>query len=159
MAASDTTDTALLAAVRAGDERVFARLVDELSPRMLKMARVYLAADAAEDAVQEAWIVVLRSLERFEGRSALATWVLGIVVNTARARGREPAPSPRSSPTTPRTTPRACRPSASCPPTTTAGRGTGRSRRRRGPRRRSRPPRPGGSSAARSPSCPRPSGP
>ena len=56
------------------------------------MARVYLdAEDAAEDAVQEAWVVVLRGLERFEGRSALATWVLGIVINTARARGRKEA--------------------------------------------------------------------
>ena len=80
-------EAARIAALRAGDERAFGQLVDELSPRMLKMARVYLGADpAAEDAVQEAWLVVLRSLDRFEGRSALATWVLGIVINTARAR-------------------------------------------------------------------------
>ena len=80
-------EAARIAALRAGDERAFGRLVDELSPRMLKMARVYLGSDpAAEDAVQEAWLVVLRGLDRFEGRSALATWVLGIVINTARAR-------------------------------------------------------------------------
>jgi RNA polymerase sigma-70 factor (ECF subfamily) len=88
---TETSDAARVAALLAGDERAFALLVDELSPRMLKMARVYLADAAAEDAVQEAWLVVLRGLDGFEGRSALATWVLGIVVNTARARGRKEA--------------------------------------------------------------------
>ena len=80
---------ARLAALRAGDERAFADLVDELSPRMLKLARVYVTGVAsAEDAVQEAWLVVLNSLDRFEGRSKLSTWIFGIVVNVARARGR-----------------------------------------------------------------------
>jgi RNA polymerase sigma-70 factor (ECF subfamily) len=80
-------DADRIAALRAGDERAFAQLVDELSPRMLKMARVYVASyAAAEDAVQEAWLVALRSLDRFEGRSTLTTWILGIVINTARAR-------------------------------------------------------------------------
>ncbi|MGN6166775.1 MAG: RNA polymerase sigma factor, partial [Solirubrobacteraceae bacterium] len=56
----ESTDVALVAALRAGDERVFTELVDEFSPRMLKLARVYLAGEAlAEEAVQEAWIVVL----------------------------------------------------------------------------------------------------
>ena len=85
----ESTDAARLAALRAGDERTFTTLVDELSPRMLKLARAYLTGAAiAEEAVQEAWIVVLRSIDRFEGRSSLATWILGIVVNVARARGR-----------------------------------------------------------------------
>jgi RNA polymerase sigma-70 factor (ECF subfamily) len=89
MGVPGSADAARLAALRAGDERAFAELVDELSPRMLRLARVYLGGAAvAEDAVQEAWIVVLRSLDRFEGRSALSTWIFGIVVNVARARRR-----------------------------------------------------------------------
>ena len=80
-------DAARIAALHGGDERAFAQLVNELSPRMLKMARVYLGDHStAEDAVQEAWLVVLRSLDSFEGRSTLSTWILGIVINTARAR-------------------------------------------------------------------------
>jgi RNA polymerase sigma-70 factor, ECF subfamily len=90
--APDATDATQIAALRAGDERAFARLVDELSPRMLKMARVYVAGQAAaEDVVQDAWVVMLHSLDRFEGRSTLTTWILGIVINTARARARRDA--------------------------------------------------------------------
>ena len=89
MRVPEHADAARLAALRAGDERAFADLVDELSPRMLKLARVYVTgAASAEDAVQEAWLVVLNSLDRFEGRSKLSTWIFGIVVNVARARGR-----------------------------------------------------------------------
>jgi RNA polymerase sigma-70 factor (ECF subfamily) len=98
MRAHDPT-AARLAALRSGDERAFTQLVDELSPGMLRLARAYVASPAtAEEAVQEAWIVVLRSLDRFEGRSTLATWILGIVVNVARARGvREARSRPFSS--------------------------------------------------------------
>jgi RNA polymerase sigma-70 factor, ECF subfamily len=86
----ESTDGVRLAALRAGDESAFAELVDEFSPRMLRLAGVYLASvAAAEEAVQEAWIVVLRSLDRFEERSSLSTWILGIVVNVARSRRRQ----------------------------------------------------------------------
>jgi RNA polymerase sigma-70 factor (ECF subfamily) len=88
MPVSGSADAVRLAALRAGNERAFEELVDEFSPRMLRLARVYLASAAAEEAVQEAWIVVLRSLNRFEERSSLSTWILGIVLNVARARGR-----------------------------------------------------------------------
>jgi RNA polymerase sigma-70 factor (ECF subfamily) len=94
MRAPESADATRLAALRAGEERAFVELVDQLSPRMLKLARVYVTSAAiAEEAVQEAWIVVLRSLDRFEARSTLTTWILGIIVNVARARGRSEARS------------------------------------------------------------------
>ncbi|HEX6388255.1 MAG TPA: sigma-70 family RNA polymerase sigma factor [Solirubrobacteraceae bacterium] len=75
-------------------EEEFAALVDELSPAMLRMARVHVRDSAsAEDVVQEAWIVVIKSLDRFEGRSKLSTWIFGIVINIARRRGVKDARS------------------------------------------------------------------
>jgi RNA polymerase sigma-70 factor, ECF subfamily len=82
-------DEALLHALRNGDEATFAQLVDAWGPVMLRMALVHMPNRAvAEEVVQEAWLTVLRTLGRFERRSALRTWVLGIVVNLARSRAR-----------------------------------------------------------------------
>lgn len=44
----------------------------------------------AEEAVQEAWVQVLKSGQAFEGRSSVVTWLFGVVKNTAsRHRSRE----------------------------------------------------------------------
>ena len=76
-------------ALREGDERVFTDLVERWGGMMLRLALPHVESRAiAEEVVQEAWLTVLRSLDRFEGRSSLRTWVLGIVVNVARSRAR-----------------------------------------------------------------------
>ena len=84
--AGDESD--LVAALRAGDEAAFARLVDDWSRPMLMLARGFVSTEAsAEEVVQDTWLAVIKGLDRFEGRSSLRTWVYRILVNTAKSRG------------------------------------------------------------------------
>ena len=81
-------ETDLLAALRTGDEAAFGRLVDELSPGLKRMARLYVSTEAAADeVVQETWLGVVKGLDGFEGRSSLKTWTFRILINIAKTRG------------------------------------------------------------------------
>lgn len=82
------SDQDLLARVRDGDEAAFESLVERYHRPMLAVARAHVrGAAVAEEVVQEAWLGVLRGLDRFEERSSLKTWILRIVANTAMTRG------------------------------------------------------------------------
>ena len=75
----------LVARLVAGDEMAFSMLVDELHGPLLALARTFTSSPAlAEDVVQETWLAVIRGLPRFEGRSAIRTWIYGILVRRAR---------------------------------------------------------------------------
>jgi RNA polymerase sigma-70 factor (ECF subfamily) len=77
----------LLEALRLGDEEVFAGLVDRHGASLYRVALAYLHDPvAAEDVVQETWLGLLESLDRFEGRASLKTWIFAILVNRARKR-------------------------------------------------------------------------
>ncbi|MFI5706462.1 RNA polymerase sigma factor [Kribbella sp. NPDC051620] len=81
-------DDVLVAGLRAGDEDVFARLLDGWSSSMLRLARTFVSTNAsAEEVVQDTWLAVFQGVSRFEGRSSLKTWVYRILVHTARKRG------------------------------------------------------------------------
>jgi RNA polymerase sigma-70 factor (ECF subfamily) len=85
----DPDDSQLVAALRAGDEAAFARIVREWHPSLLRVAQIFVPSRAiAEDVVQETWLRVLGALDRFEGRSSLKTWVFRILVNTAKTRAQ-----------------------------------------------------------------------
>jgi RNA polymerase sigma-70 factor (ECF subfamily) len=77
----------LVKRLRDGDEAAFDRLVRTYYGLMLSVAHSYVKTRAvAEEVVQEAWLGVLRGLDRFEGRSSLKTWIISIVINVAKTR-------------------------------------------------------------------------
>ena len=81
-------DDELVERLRRGDETAFRAVVDAWSPSMLRLARSFVSTNgSAEEAVQEAWLGVIRGLDGFEGRASLKTWVFRILVNVAKARG------------------------------------------------------------------------
>jgi RNA polymerase sigma-70 factor (ECF subfamily) len=91
-----TDDVELLVRIRAGDERACEALVRQHGGRMLAVARRFLLTEEdSADAVQDAFLSAFRSLEGFQGNSALGTWLHRILVNVcimrlrARSRSRE----------------------------------------------------------------------
>ena len=88
------TDDALVAGLRAGDERAFATLIDRHSSAMVRVALAYVPSRAvADEVVQEAWIGVVRGIGDFEGRSSLKTWIFRILTNIAMRAGSKEARS------------------------------------------------------------------
>src|SRR5258705_13730029 len=86
---TETVDeTALISALRDGDDVTFAQLVDQHTPSMLRVARGYVPShEIAEEVVQETWIALLKGISKFEGRSTIRTWLFTVMINIAKARG------------------------------------------------------------------------
>ncbi len=88
MTASTRDETALVAALRGGDEAAFAGLVDRHTAALLRVARGYVPShEIAEEVVQETWIALLKGIDTFEGRSSLRTWLFTVLINIAKTRG------------------------------------------------------------------------
>lgn len=82
------TDPELLDRLRGGDEKAFVMLVNRYQQPLLRLAQSIVASPAvAEEVVQDTWMGVVRSIDRFEGRSSLKTWLFRILVNRARSAG------------------------------------------------------------------------
>ncbi len=94
-APDSSPDAGLVLRIKSGDADAFEELVREAGGRMLAVARRMLVnEDDAQDAVQEAFLSAIKSLDRFDGRSRLTTWLHRIVVNAClmkiRSRRRRP---------------------------------------------------------------------
>lgn len=87
---SSVGEQALIEALLEGDESAFMSLVERYGAVMLRLARTYVGSAAiAEEVVQEAWVGVIQSLPRFQGRSSLKTWLLRILKNIASRRAAQ----------------------------------------------------------------------
>jgi len=81
-----STDLELVDRLRAGDEQAFAELVERYQARLVGLARQFVSnPEAAQDAVQDTWLAVLRGVDRFEGRAPLRAWLFQVCVNRARS--------------------------------------------------------------------------
>jgi RNA polymerase sigma-70 factor (ECF subfamily) len=77
------SDTELVAAIRRKDEGAFNVLYERYFQRVYNFAyaRMHNSADA-EEAVQETFIAVFKSIDAYGGRSQLVSWIYGIAKNT-----------------------------------------------------------------------------
>ena len=93
-----TTETALVAGLRAGDAAAYEQLVRDYGGRMLVVCeRLLFNREDAKDAVQDAFLSAFRSLHTFDGRSQFSTWLHRIAINAAlmklRTKRRHPEQS------------------------------------------------------------------
>jgi RNA polymerase sigma-70 factor, ECF subfamily len=83
-----TAQDRLLLRMRRGEEEAFNELVTQQHHLLIRIAMRYVASrDVAEEVVQETWIAVFSSIDRFEGRSSLRAWICGILIHKAKDRG------------------------------------------------------------------------
>jgi RNA polymerase sigma-70 factor (ECF subfamily) len=92
----DTTESGLIARLKAGDEAAYEALFRTHAGAMLAVARRFFGdTDDAADAVQDAFVSAFRGMAAFGGTSRLGTWLHRITVNAClmkvRARKRRPA--------------------------------------------------------------------
>jgi RNA polymerase sigma-70 factor (ECF subfamily) len=105
-------DAALAEACRAGDLRAYERLYAAHGARMKNLARNVLGSSSdAEDAVQETFLKIQRSIGGFRGQSSFVTWTYRILINTCydarRSRLRKKEIANDDSQESPRPEPRA----------------------------------------------------
>ena len=83
-------DAGLLDGLRAGDPSAYRRLVEANSVHVYNLALGLLGDEhEAEDVLQETFLSAFRSIERFEGRSKLSTWLYRIAYNASLMRLRK----------------------------------------------------------------------
>ena len=86
--ALDETDAARR--IAAGDAAAFEALMRRHNPTLFRVARAILRDDAeAEDALQEAYLQVYRTIGGFRAEAKLSTWLARVVANEALMRLRK----------------------------------------------------------------------
>jgi RNA polymerase sigma-70 factor (ECF subfamily) len=82
----------LLAGLRGRDPAAIREVVDQQGRRIYRAARgLGFSPSDAEDVAQEVFVTFLETLDRFEGRSTVGTWLFGILHHKAQERRRSHA--------------------------------------------------------------------
>jgi RNA polymerase sigma-70 factor (ECF subfamily) len=78
----DTAEAELVRLLQAGNETTFRKFIDRYGPRICRLAYGILHnRDDAEDIAQEVFAKVYLSINSFQGRSSLYSWVSRIAIN------------------------------------------------------------------------------
>src|SRR5512139_812574 len=86
----DLNDAELAGRIASGDMLALQHLMRRHNQTLYRTARSILKDDAeAEDAVQEAYVLAYRAMDRFRGDAKLSTWLVRITVNVAIRRARK----------------------------------------------------------------------
>jgi RNA polymerase sigma-70 factor (ECF subfamily) len=86
----DLTDAEMAGRIASGDMVALQHLMRRHNQTLYRTARSILKDDAeAEDAVQEAYVLAYRAMDRFRGDAKLSTWLIRIAVNVAIRRARK----------------------------------------------------------------------
>jgi RNA polymerase sigma-70 factor (ECF subfamily) len=89
-AAGLLSDPELASRISAGDTLALEALMRRYNRTLFRTARAILRDDAeAEEALQDAYLKVFRSIGQFRGESKLSTWLVRIVANEALMRRRK----------------------------------------------------------------------
>ena len=82
-------DTELLKRLLAGEQQAFRERVSTYQGAMRAVAYAIVGSRHADEAVQDAWLSVVRNIGGFESRSSLKTWLLTITANAAKNRYKQ----------------------------------------------------------------------
>ncbi len=84
------TGGALLTRLRRRDPDALRAVVDAHARRLYRAARgLGHSRDDAEDLVQDVFVTFLETLDRFEGRADVGTWLFGILYHKVQERNRQ----------------------------------------------------------------------
>lgn len=90
---STQEDEILISRLQAGDQAAYAQLVEENAGRIYRLALRMVGNEVdAEDVLQETFLSAFKSIDKFEARSSLSTWLYRIATNAAlmKLRRKEP---------------------------------------------------------------------
>jgi RNA polymerase sigma-70 factor (ECF subfamily) len=94
-----TAEKELVASLCRGEADSYRHLYERFAPRLSRiLLRIFSDPQLASDAVQATFLVVFQKIDRFDGRSALLTWMTRIAINEAHALRRKNARRPLTTP-------------------------------------------------------------